>query len=82
MAHKILLVDDEPLNLDLLGQELSELGYSIETASSGVEALKKLPEICPDLVLVDFNMPKMNGYELVQEIRSSYERRGMKIGPS
>jgi DNA-binding NtrC family response regulator len=71
MAHKILLVDDEPLNLDLLGQELSELGYSIETASSGVEALKKLPEICPDLVLVDYQMPEMNGVEVLSAIHKS-----------
>ena len=71
MAHKILLVDDEPLNLDLLGQELSELGYFVETASSGVEALKKLPEICPDLVLVDYQMPEMNGVEVLNAIHKS-----------
>jgi two-component system NtrC family response regulator len=71
MAHKILLVDDEPLNLDLLGQELSELGHSIETAGSGAEALKKLPEICPDLVLVDYQMPEMNGVEALSAIHKS-----------
>ncbi|MGE5220668.1 MAG: sigma-54-dependent transcriptional regulator, partial [Chloroflexota bacterium] len=71
MAHKILLIDDEPLNLDLLGQELSELGYSIETAGGGAEALKRLPEICPDLVLVDYQMPEMNGVEVLSAIHKS-----------
>ena len=71
MAHKILLVDDEPLNLDLLGQELSELGYAIETAGSGAQALKKLPEISPDLVLVDYQMPELNGVEVLSAIQKS-----------
>jgi DNA-binding NtrC family response regulator len=69
MAHKILLVDDEPLNLDLLDQELSDLGYDIETARDGAQALKAMAEVAPDLVLLDYQMPGMNGIEVLSEIR-------------
>ena len=43
MANKILIVDDEPFNLDLLEQELQEQGYEIERVTDGTEALEKLP---------------------------------------
>jgi DNA-binding NtrC family response regulator len=72
MPHKILLVDDEPLNLDLLEQELSELGYMIEKAEKGSEALRLITEACPDLVLLDYQMPEMNGIEVLTEIRKSH----------
>jgi DNA-binding NtrC family response regulator len=71
MSQKILLVDDEPLNLDLLEQELSELGYSVETAASGAEAIRRLPEISPDLVLLDYQMPEMNGIEVLNRLHKS-----------
>ncbi len=73
MPHKILLVDDEPLNLDLLEQELSELGYMIEKAEKGSEALRLITETCPDLVLLDYQMPEMNGIEVLTEIRKSHD---------
>jgi DNA-binding NtrC family response regulator len=69
MPHRILLVDDEPLNLDLLEQELSELGYGVEKAGSGQDALEMIPKVSPDLVLLDYQMPRMNGVEVLKEIR-------------
>jgi DNA-binding NtrC family response regulator len=72
MPHKILLVDDEPLNLDLLEQELSELGYFIDKTEKGTEALQLIMEACPDLVLLDYQMPEMNGIEVLTEIRKSH----------
>jgi len=69
MAGKILLVDDEPLNLDLLEQELTELGYGIEKAGNGAQALDSLSKTAPDLVLLDYQMPGMNGLEVLQQIR-------------
>jgi two-component system, NtrC family, response regulator AtoC len=69
MTYKILVIDDEPLNLDLLDQELSELGYSIAKARDGNEGLNKIAEISPDLVLLDYQMPGMNGLEVLSEIR-------------
>lgn len=70
MSAKVLLVDDEPLNLDLLSQELAEMGHITEGAHSGREALAKIETSCPDLVLLDYQMPDMNGIEVLREIRN------------
>jgi DNA-binding NtrC family response regulator len=69
MPNKILIVDDEPFNLDLLEQELSDHGYSIERAGDGAEALGKFESFQPDLILLDFQMPGMNGIDVLKEIR-------------
>jgi two-component system, NtrC family, response regulator AtoC len=69
MPNRILIVDDEPLNLDLLDQELAEMGHVTERASDGSEALAKLDTANPDLVLLDYQMPGMNGIEVLREIR-------------
>ncbi|MGZ8453149.1 MAG: response regulator, partial [Candidatus Binatia bacterium] len=70
MPNKILIVDDEPFNLDLLEQELQEQGYEIERASDGAEALEKLPVFVPDVVLLDYMMPRMNGLEVLKRVRA------------
>jgi DNA-binding NtrC family response regulator len=70
MTAKILLVDDEPLNLDLLTQELAEGGHITEGVTSGPEALTKIETFLPDLILLDYQMPGMNGIEVLREIRN------------
>jgi two-component system, NtrC family, response regulator AtoC len=69
MPKRILIVDDEPLNLDLLDQELADLGHGTDRANSGAEALLKLETVNPELVLLDYQMPGMNGIEVLREIR-------------
>lgn len=69
MSKRILIVDDEPLNLDLLGQELADLGHGTIRAADGTEALLKLETVNPELVLLDYQMPGMNGIEVLREIR-------------
>jgi DNA-binding NtrC family response regulator len=69
MANRILIVDDEALNLDLLDQELADMGHLSERAADGSEALAKLEAGNPDLVLLDYQMPGMNGIEVLKEIR-------------
>ena len=69
MPQKILIVDDEPFNLDLLEQELSDRGYLVERADNGKEALKKVELSRPDLLLLDYMMPDLNGLEVLKEIR-------------
>ena len=59
MSKKILIVDDEPFNLDLLEQELAEYEYVIDRAADGVEALAKTQSFAPDLILLDYMMPRM-----------------------
>jgi DNA-binding NtrC family response regulator len=71
MPNKILIVDDEPFNLDLLEQELSELGYAVVRAETGAAALMQIEKVAPDLVLLDYLMPGMNGIEVLQTIRKT-----------
>jgi len=69
MSNKILIVDDEPFNLDLLEQELTDQGHIIERANNGSEALKKAESFRPELILLDYMMPDMNGLEVLKELR-------------
>ena len=68
--EKILIVDDEPLNLELLERELAVHDYTIESARDGGGALKKVASFMPDLVLLDYMMPDMSGLEVLKELRS------------
>ena len=79
MPNKILIVDDEPFNLDLLEQELGDYDYVIERASDGVEALEKADVFKPDVILLDYMMPKMNGLEVVKRLRENQEHKGIPV---
>jgi two-component system, OmpR family, phosphate regulon sensor histidine kinase PhoR len=68
-TFKILIADDIPDNIALLSRYLQSEGYSYITASDGVETLEKTRTELPDLILLDINMPKMDGFEVLQEIR-------------
>jgi len=68
---KILVVDDTPQNVKLLADLLTAKGYAVVTASSGVQALEKVPNETPDLVLLDVVMPEMSGYEVCRKIRTN-----------
>jgi len=70
-SAKILVVDDTPMNVKLLADRLSAKGYDIATAGSGAEALKRMDEWQPDLVLLDVVMPGMSGYEVCRKIREN-----------
>ncbi len=68
-SPKLLLIDDDP-NLILLVQDYLDFqGYQVATADNGQEALERLEEDIPDLIICDIMMPEMDGYELVERIR-------------
>ena len=69
----ILLVEDDKNQLLLYEQELSLEGYKVITAKDGCEAVKKVKEHTPDLVVMDINMPKMNGIEAIGKILSEHK---------
>ncbi|MEO8892436.1 MAG: ATP-binding protein [Coleofasciculaceae cyanobacterium] len=72
-AFKILIVDDEPINLQVLVNLLSLQNYSLTQASNGMEALGIIRDgFKPDLILLDVMMPKMTGYELCKKIREQF----------
>ena len=66
---KVLVVDDEPEAVELLVEFLSSKGYEILTATSGEEALRRVKDDRPHLVLLDIRMPKMSGLEVLKRIR-------------
>lgn len=67
---EILLVDDKPENLRLLSTMLEEQGYEVREAINGNQALKSTQASPPDLILLDINMPGLNGYEVCQRLKA------------
>ena len=75
----ILIVDDEPFNVDLLEQQLEEQGYQTRIAHDGAEALEELAKAAPDLVLLDWMMPGMNGIQVLEKMRAAPEWRAIPV---
>ncbi|CAG0938358.1 Response regulator MprA [Candidatus Brocadiaceae bacterium] len=70
----ILVVEDDKNQLLLYERELSYEGYNIITAKDGLEAIKKVKEQLPDLIVMDINMPKMDGIEAIGKILSEHKK--------
>jgi two-component system OmpR family response regulator len=71
MAEMILIVDDEAGVRELLGDALRIAGFETSTASDGMSALTAIRNKKPDLLIIDINMPLMDGFELVERLRST-----------
>jgi CheY-like chemotaxis protein len=71
MAKKILIVDDDLETVKLIGLMLERQGYDISAAQSGTQALAKVQESNPDLIVLDVMMPDMDGYEVCRRLRAS-----------
>jgi DNA-binding response OmpR family regulator len=76
---KILIVDDEPFNVDYLEQELADLGYETIRATNGQEALEKVAAEAPDLILLDVMMPVMDGFTVCRRLKAQEETRLIPI---
>ncbi len=76
---KILVVDDEPFNVDFLQQELDDLGYDTVTAADGGEALEQVRATAPDLVLLDIMMPVMDGFAVLQHLKADPATRDIPV---
>jgi PAS domain S-box-containing protein len=77
---KILMVDDEPVNLQVLINHLSLQNYSLTQASNGAEALAAIEQgFKPDLILLDVMMPRMTGYEVCKKIRENFPANEVPI---
>ena len=76
---RILIVDDEPFNVDYLEQELEDLHYEIITAFNGQEALEKIQTGKPDLILLDIMMPVMDGYAVLEKVKADEDLRNIPI---
>lgn len=79
MPKKILAVDDEKNILRLVEANLQREGYDVVTAGNGVEALQRVEEERPDLVVLDVTMPEMDGFEVLQALRAKPETRELPV---
>ena len=70
VTYKILLVDDNPMNLDLASRLLKKKGHEVTTAENGKEAVDLFLKSYFDVILMDLDMPVINGIEATQQIRS------------
>jgi len=70
MAKKILFVDDEPDILKLTTFRLKNAGYEVLSATNGKEAMDLIKSTVPDLILLDWNMPLVNGEQFCKQLRS------------
>lgn len=75
----ILCVDDVPDNLLLLSQELEDEGYRVEVAHDGQEALEKVEQIQPDAVLLDWQMPRLSGIDVLVKLRERHSPLSLPV---
>jgi len=76
---KVLIVDDEPLNVDYLEQALEDSNYQIITATNGQEALDKIHSEQPDLVLLDLMMPILDGFAVLSQVKADPMLRDIPV---
>jgi len=76
---KILIIDDEPVNIKFLKTMLKPAGYKLISANNGVEGLKLARDENPDIVLLDITIPGMNGYEVTEKLKSDHSTRDIPI---
>lgn len=76
---KILIVDDAPLNIDLLEQALEELGYQTVAALNGQAALEQIHAAQPDVMLLDIMMPVMDGFQVLTRVKADKHLRDLPI---
>src|SRR5215510_918539 len=76
---KILIVDDETINLDFFDVMLSKLGFTVEKAKDGEEALERVKKFFPDIILLDNVMPNMSGWEVTKILKSDTKYREIPI---
>ncbi|HEC99993.1 MAG TPA: response regulator [Proteobacteria bacterium] len=79
MAKKILVVDDLKPMRDIVAYNLRKVGYEVETAANGLEAINYALAEKPDLIVLDVMMPKMDGYEVIKQLRESQITKSIPI---
>lgn len=79
MTHKILVVDDSKLITDIVKMRLEMFGYEVRLAGSGEEALTMIAEEVPDLMVLDVQMPGIDGFEVCRRVRSKPELDELRI---
>ncbi len=76
---KILIADDNVVNVELLDAYLADFDYEIETAGDGAETLEKVASFSPDLILLDIMMPRLSGFEVCEKLKQDPNTRGIMV---
>lgn len=78
-ARRILIADDSPAVCESLAAILRDLGHEVRTAQDGQQAVDLATSWMPDMVMLDVNMPKLNGYEAARRLRSQFPSAAMRL---
>lgn len=79
MAVRILLVEDNELNRDMLSRRLSRRGYEVTLAVDGEEGLARVRSELPDIVLLDMNLPVLDGWEVARRLKADDQTMGIPV---
>jgi two-component system cell cycle response regulator DivK len=78
MPH-ILVVEDNPMNMELISDLLESYGYEVTGAEDGLEALERVKETTFDLILLDMQLPKMDGLQVLEQLKSQPETASITV---
>jgi len=76
---KILLVEDQEMNRDMLSRRLKKRGYDVSIAVDGAEGLEKARSEAPDLILMDMSLPVIDGWEATRQLKADEATRGIPV---
>jgi two-component system, cell cycle response regulator DivK len=76
---KLLLVEDNEMNRDMLSRRLARRGYEVEVAVDGEEGIARAGECLPDLILMDMSLPKVDGWEATRRLKADPATRGIPV---
>ena len=79
MTTKVLAIDDSRTIREMLRSTLTQGGFDVYVAEDGVDGMEKLPEVMPDVVITDINMPRMDGFGVIENIRAQVAYAGLPI---
>jgi len=79
MSKRFMIIDDDPVIRMLVSEMVTSLGHSVETAENGSEALSRLDNGRPDIIILDFQMPDMTGLDVLTRIRENPLTQGLPV---
>lgn len=79
MTTRILAIDDSRTMRGMLNEALTSAGFDVCLAEDGIDGLEKLDEAAPDLVITDINMPRMDGFGVIENVRAKHAQGALPI---
>lgn len=77
--YKVLIVDDIPENIQILGEMIKDFDLDVKIAEGGEEAINIIDSYTPDIILLDLMMPHVNGWDVIDHVRKKYSKNEMVI---